>query len=109
MILKNKKCAVLTAVLVLMAITQTYVSVSFAARMSNADESSSATQGVSAILTTAGNKPITVNGTSAVSGATILSGATIETPAGVSATINIPGHGSLEIAANSKVMLEFDQ
>jgi len=62
-----------------------------------------------AVLTTQGNKPITVNGASATSGATILSGMTIETPSDVSATVNIPGHGTLMIPANTKLTLEFDQ
>jgi len=107
--MKNKKRTMLTALLVLIAITQTYVGVSFAALASNADASSPGIQQITGILSTAGNKPITVNGASTSTGATILSGATIETPDGVSATVNIPGHGSLEIAANSKVILEFDQ
>ena len=62
-----------------------------------------------AVLTTQGNKPITVNGASATSGATIISGSMIETPAGVSATVTIPGHGTLMIPANTKLTLEFDQ
>src|SRR5437588_838742 len=61
-----------------------------------------------AVLTTQGNKPITVNGVGATSGATILTGATIETPDGVSATVTIPGHGALMIPANTKLTLEFD-
>lgn len=80
-----------------------------AARNSSVTESSSALQQISGILTTHGNKPITVNGVSVTTGATIMSGATIETPDQVTATINIPGHGSLEIAANTKLTLEFDQ
>lgn len=106
--LRNKKRAMLTAIIVLLAIAQTYVGVSFAARTSNPASLAGAQQ-TTAILTTQGNKPITVNGVSVATGATILSGATIETPDGVSAIINIPGHGTIEIAANSKVTLEFDQ
>ena len=62
-----------------------------------------------AVLTTQGNKPITVNGASATSGATILTGATIETPDGVSATVTIPGRGALMIPANTKLTVDFDQ
>lgn len=62
-----------------------------------------------AVLTTQGDKPITVNGASATSGATILTGAMIETPGDVSATVSIPGHGTLLIPANTKVTLHFDQ
>src|SRR2546421_4493892 len=60
-----------------------------------------------AVLTTQGNKPITVNGGSATSGATILTGAMIETPDGVSASVTIPGQGALMIPANSKLTLDF--
>jgi hypothetical protein len=89
------------------AVTQVYLGISFAVTPSS-HPAAGAPQ-VAAVLTTQGNKPITVNGASAVSGATILSGATIETPDRVSATINIPGHGVLEIAPNTKLTLEFDQ
>src|SRR2546423_2408386 len=61
-----------------------------------------------AVLTTQGNKPIMVNGASATSGATILTGAMIETPDGVSATVTIPGRGTLMIPANTKLTIEFD-
>lgn len=50
-----------------------------------------------------------VNGVSTMSGATIPTGATIETPGGVSATIDIPGHGTLMIPGNTKLVLNFDQ
>ena len=62
-----------------------------------------------AVLTTQGNKPIVVNGASATSGATILTGASIETPDGVSATVTIPGRGTLMITANTKLTMDFDQ
>lgn len=94
---------------VVVAVLQTYVGVSFAARTPGSAALSTEAQGLTGILTTTGNKPITVNGVSAATGATILSGATIETPDQVGATINIPGHGSLEIAPNTKVTVEFDQ
>jgi hypothetical protein len=60
-----------------------------------------------AILTTGGNKPITVNGASAITGATIVSGAAIETPDQVRAGISIPGHFSLDIAPNASVTVDF--
>ncbi len=59
-------------------------------------------------LTTRGNQPITVNGASAGSGATILTGATIETPDQVGATIDLGSLGTLDLAPNTKIMLEFD-
>jgi hypothetical protein len=66
-----------------------------------------APQAITARLTTRGNQPISVNGNNVSSGATILSGATIETPDGVGATINLGPLGSIDIAPNSKVTVEF--
>src|SRR6266542_6294388 len=60
-------------------------------------------------LTTRGNQAILVNGASAATGASILTGATIETPADVGATINLGALGTLDVAPNTKVQLEFDQ
>jgi hypothetical protein len=59
-------------------------------------------------LTTTGNQPITVNGASAASGANLLTGATIETPAGVSATINLGSLGEVEIEPGAELTLDFD-
>jgi hypothetical protein len=106
---KHKRRITATTLFVIVAVMQTYVGVSFAARTPGINPSSVEPQGISGILTTAGNKPITVNGTSAVTGATILSGATIETPDQVTASINIPGHGMVQIAANTKITVTFDQ
>lgn len=58
-------------------------------------------------LTTAGDKPVTVNGNSAKTGETIFSGQQIQTPAGTGATVQLPGLGSLEIAPGSNVTLTF--
>jgi hypothetical protein len=106
---RQRKVIPAITLFVIVAITQTYVGVSFAARTAGINALTNAPQAITGILTTAGNKPIMVNGASANTGATILSGATIETPDGVSATVNIPGHGSLQIAANTKLTLEIDQ
>src|SRR4030095_3556145 len=59
-------------------------------------------------LTTTGNQPITVSGTSAASGASLLAGATIETPAAVSATIDLGALGTIELQPNSAIQLDFD-
>jgi len=59
-------------------------------------------------LTTTGNQPITVNGASAATGANLVTGATIETPAGVSATINLGSLGEIEIEPGSELTLNFD-
>jgi hypothetical protein len=106
---RHKRITTVTSLFLVFAVGQVYLGISLAATRSPANLPAVGTPQATAILTTQGNKPITVNGASAVSGATILSGATIETPDGVSATINIPGHGVLEIAANTKLTLEFDQ
>lgn len=59
-------------------------------------------------LTTRGNNPVTVNGTSARSGETIFSGQTIQTPSGVGATVNLPGIGRVDMAPNTNVTLSFE-
>lgn len=64
-------------------------------------------QQASAILSTGNNQPITVNGASAISGATIMTGATIETPDQVGASVSIPGHFTLDIAAKASLSVEF--
>jgi hypothetical protein len=58
-------------------------------------------------LTTRDNQPVTVNGNSMTSGGTILSGAIIETGDGVGATVHLGLLGSVDIAPNSKVQIEF--
>ena len=58
-------------------------------------------------LTTRGNNPVTVNGNSAKTGETVFSGQSIQTPAGVGATVNIPGLGRVDIAPNSNLTLTF--
>jgi hypothetical protein len=106
---KFKRSITAITLLTLLAVMQAYAGPGPAARNSSITDSLSVPQQLSGILTIHGNKPITVNGASVNTGATIMSGATIETPDQVTATINIPGHGTLEIAANTKVTLEFDQ
>jgi hypothetical protein len=59
-------------------------------------------------VTTSGNRPILVNGNSTASGGSLATGAIIETPDGVSATIDLGPLGTLDLAPNSKVVLEFD-
>jgi hypothetical protein len=60
-------------------------------------------------LTTRGNNPVTVNGTSARSGETIFTGQSIRTPEGVGATVNLPGLGRVDIAPNSNVTVTFGE
>ena len=66
-----------------------------------------APQAIKGRLATRGNQPVSVNGNNQTSGATILSGSTIETGDGVGATINLGSLGSIDIAPNSKVTVEF--
>jgi hypothetical protein len=60
-------------------------------------------------LSTRGNQPISVNGIQTTSGATILTGASIETGEQVGATIGLGDLGSLEIAPNTKLQLNFSR
>jgi hypothetical protein len=95
-----------TAILLALAIGQMYLPVSLAESAGDALAKSS--QQATAILTTAGNKPITVNGASAMTGATITPGAMIETPDQVAAAMIMPGHFTLDIAPKAKLSVEFD-
>ena len=90
-----------TAVFLAFALVQICIQLSFAAP-------ATVPQQFIARLTTTGNQPITVNGSSAASGATLLTGATIETPADVSATIDLGALGTLELQPNTAVQLDFD-
>ncbi|HSS19380.1 MAG TPA: hypothetical protein VLL54_04845 [Pyrinomonadaceae bacterium] len=88
-----------TAVFLAVALVQICIQLSFAAPVP---------QQFIARLTTTGNQPITVNGGSAASGASLLTGATIETPAAVSATIDLGALGTVELQPNSSIQLDFD-
>jgi len=106
---KYRKITTATTLLVVLAVAQVYVGVTFAELNSGPGVSDEAPQQLMGILTTSDNKPITVNGASAISGATIPTGATIETPDRVGATIRLGPLGSICIAPNTKLTLEFDR
>jgi hypothetical protein len=89
-------------------VMQGYVVVGFA-RTVAAASASPAPQKISGILTTSGNKPVDLNGSDAGTGATILSGAAINTPAQVTATVRLPGHATLDIEPNTRLIMNFDQ
>lgn len=93
------------AILLALSMTQLCVQVGLAA-----PATSSAPQRLiaAARLTTTGNRPILVNGTSASSGASILTGATIETGDQVGATVDLGDLGELKLGPNTKVVLDFD-
>jgi hypothetical protein len=96
-----------TALILALAIAHMYLPASLA-EGSPSVAPAAIPQLAAAVLTTAGNKPILVNGANAISGATIMTGAAIETPDQVGATINLPGHFSLEIDPKAKLTTEFD-
>ena len=106
---KYQKITTMTALLVAFAVGQLYIGTTFAEVSSNAVLPEVVPAALMGVLTTTNNKPITINGASATSGATIPSGATIETPSGVGATIRLGRLGSLCIAPNTKLSLEFDE
>jgi len=106
--LERKNAPTIVALILIFAVTQIYLGLAFAAAPS-VTTARVIPQQISGILTTQGNKAITVNGASATTGATILNGAVIETPDGLTATISIPGHGVLTIAANSRLTITLDQ
>ena len=93
------------AVFLAFALVQICIQLSFAAPASGP---AVVPQQFIARLTTTGNQPITVNNASASSGATLLTGATIETPAAVSATIDLGALGTIELQPNSSIQLDFD-
>lgn len=105
--LKQQKAFKVLAVFLAFSFAQVYVQTSFADPSTNRMTVPIPQQFV-ARLTTRGNAPITVNGASASGGATILTGATIETPDQVGATINLGSLGTLDIAPNTKLTLDFD-
>jgi hypothetical protein len=93
------------AVFLAIALVQVFTQLSFAAPAAAAP---AVPQQFIARLTTTGAQPITVNNASAASGASLLTGATIETPAAVSATIDLGALGTIELQPNSSVQLDFD-
>src|SRR5438477_5929861 len=98
--ISQTRIARIIALLLTFLLTQVFLGLTFAAPGAVDKRLDVPPPQAAAVLTTQGNQPITVNGASATSGATILSGAMIETPGGVSATVSIPGHGTLMIPAN---------
>src|SRR6266481_3236971 len=64
---------------------------------------------ITAILTTKGNRPITVNGAQVMSGATIVAGSIIETPDLVGGTISLGSLSNLEVGPNTKLSIDFDE
>lgn len=66
-------------------------------------------QFIARLSSTRGNQPILVNGLSASPGASIVTGATIETLSDQTAEINLGSFGSIELAPNTQLRLDYDQ
>jgi hypothetical protein len=98
-----------TAVGLVLALTHVFVSAELVRAASARLVANVAPQGAAqGRLTTRGNNPVSVNGNSARSGETVFSGQSVQTPAGVGATVNVPGLGRVDIAPNSNVTLSFE-
>jgi len=93
------------AVFLAFAMAQVYIQMSFAEPASSAAANALPQQFIARLSTSGG--PITVNGLSAASGASLLTGATIETPAAVSATIDLGALGTVELGPGSSIQLDF--
>jgi hypothetical protein len=107
---KFKRITTVVSLFLVFAVSQIYGSVTLAGPQPATvpvDTRQPVPQQTSGVLTTQGNKGISINGATAISGATILSGASIETPDGVGGTVNLGSLGSLQIDANTKLTLEF--
>jgi hypothetical protein len=107
MTLRQRKSLKALAVFLAFSFAQVYVQIGFAEP--GAGSPLPIPQQFIARLTTTGNRAITVNGASASGGASVLTGATIETPDQVGATINLGALGTLDVAPNTKLVLDFDQ
>jgi ferric-dicitrate binding protein FerR (iron transport regulator) len=59
-------------------------------------------------LITTSNRPVLVNGAEAITGSIILSGAKVSTPAASLATVQLDKVGTVSIAPNSSVTINFD-
>lgn len=108
---RNPKALKALALILAFSLAQVYVHTTFAvasAVKTGEANMSLMLQAITARLTTRGNQPVMVNGTSAATGASILTGATIETGDGVGATINLGPLGSVDLAPNTKLEIQYD-
>jgi hypothetical protein len=110
MTLRNQKAIKAVALLLVFSIAQVYVQANSAVTslVKNGLTANMSPQAITARLTTRGNQPILVNGNNVSSGGTLLSGATIETPDNVGATIDLGPLGSVDLAPNTKIELQFE-
>ena len=92
------------SVLVLIAVVNVYVFAAGAV-VSSSDSTSKAVLGK---LITTSNRPVVVNGADAITGTIILSGAQLTTSAVSLATVQLDNVGTVSVAPNSNVILNFD-
>lgn len=104
---RQRKSMKAIAVFVAFAVAQISIQLSFAGTVSPSS-TTVVQQQLVVRINTSGNRPILVNGNSTASGGSLATGATIETPDGVSATIDLGPLGTLDLAPNSSVVLDFD-
>ena len=108
MTLRHRRIAAVTALFLVVAVTQVYLGSTFGSPTPAAVPVPEPQRLNAAILTVRGNKPILVDGANANTGATILTGAILETPDSVSAVINLGDAGIVELQPGSKIQLDFD-
>ncbi len=104
---RQKRTAIVFALLMALAVTHIDLGISFA--KSEAAMETPEPPPITAILTTKGNRPITVNGAQVMSGATIVAGSIIETPDLVGSTISLGSLSNLEIGPNTKLSIDYDE
>lgn len=107
--LQNRKALKALALFLVFSIMQVYVHVALAsaAIVESTEAANMIPPQATGKLVTSGNQSVMVNGTNASTGASILTGATIETGDGVGATINLGPLGSIDLAPNTKVELQY--
>ncbi len=97
--LKQLNASRAIAILVMFAVVQVSLQIAFA----------QGPQFIARLTSTKGNQSILVNGLSASTGASIVTGAIIETGADQTAEINLGSFGTLELAPNTQLRLDYDQ
>lgn len=104
----NVRPARILAALMLLAVVNVYVFANGAIVSSSktSDESASAKVLLGKLVTTS-NRPVIVNGAEAITGTIILSGAQVTTPRQSLATVQLDKLGTVTIAPNSSVTLNF--
>lgn len=102
-----KRISAAIALFLIFAVTQVCIGIS-SAKLETRVEPLPEPPPLTGILKTSGNRPITVNGSTAGSGATITTGSIIETPDQVGGTISLGSLSNLEIGPNTKLSIDFD-